>query len=636
MSRVRNFKLFLWAVAGLGAAVATARFFFGLGATTHLSDATPWGLWIGFDVMSGVALAAGGFIMTATVYIFKLEKFHVIVKPAVLTALLGYLAVAFGLLFDLGLPWNIWHMIIFWNPHSPLFEVGWCVMLYLTVLLLEFFPVPAGEFPRLTVLRNFLLKLRLPLVIAGIALSTLHQSSLGSLFLIMPYNLHPLWYSPILPILFFLSATALGLMMVSLEGLFTAYLYRRKAETELIAQLGAAARWIFSLYLLVRFADLLLRDQWQFLWGGEWQVKMFWGKILISTILPTCLLWIRPVRNHPRWQWVIAGLGVFGVVLNRINVGGLVQINRGAELYFPAWTEFAVSGAVVAAAALVFLFMVERFKVWEKRPADPDAEPTRLPNFDLASEATLGEAPFAARTRYSLGFIFAAALGFALLSGGALAGKGLDPAPAGDARGGKILWIDGNLDGFGSSFPHESHVQKNGGEASCATCHHMNRPLDNNTGCSKCHRDMYQTTDAFGHKWHSSPDGARLKCFDCHTRGAEKTSSNAKPCDACHRDLFPAGAAIQVQNYRAVGYADAMHRLCLGCHAKKAGATPEKPDLARCINCHREKRAVVAVPELADRYGKESSRSVILPLPEKSGQDTLPGILPEVGSEKAP
>jgi Ni/Fe-hydrogenase subunit HybB-like protein len=146
---------------GLAAAVATTRFLAGLGATTNLSDATPWGLWIGFDVMSGVALAAGGFVVTATVYIFKLDRFHAVVRPAVLTAFLGYLAVAVGLMFDLGLPWNIWHMIIYWNPHSPLFEVGWCVMLYLTVLAMEFFPVPAEDFSRLARARRFLIRFRL-------------------------------------------------------------------------------------------------------------------------------------------------------------------------------------------------------------------------------------------------------------------------------------------------------------------------------------------------------------------------------------------------------------------------------------------------------------------------------------------
>ena len=153
MNRVRKLKLALWALIGLAASVAAARFLFGLGASTNLTDANPWGVWVGFDVMGGVALAAGGFIVTATVYIFKLERFHSIVRPAVLTAFLGYLAVAVGLLFDLGLPWNIWHMIVYWNPHSPLFEVGWCVMLYLTVLALEFFPVPAEEFPRLASIR---------------------------------------------------------------------------------------------------------------------------------------------------------------------------------------------------------------------------------------------------------------------------------------------------------------------------------------------------------------------------------------------------------------------------------------------------------------------------------------------------
>ena len=202
MNRARKLKLALWMAAGLAASVAATRFLFGLGTTTNLSDANPWGVWIGFDVMAGVALAAGGFIIAASVYIFKLDRFHPIVRPAVLTAFLGYVAVAVSLLFDLGLPWNIWHMIVFWNPHSPLFEVGWCVMLYLTVLALEFFPVPAEEFSGLAKVRRFLIKARLPLVIVGIGLSTLHQSSLGSLFLIMPYRLHPLWYSPILPLLF--------------------------------------------------------------------------------------------------------------------------------------------------------------------------------------------------------------------------------------------------------------------------------------------------------------------------------------------------------------------------------------------------------------------------------------------------
>jgi Ni/Fe-hydrogenase subunit HybB-like protein len=179
MNRVQNTKLILWLITGFAAAVGITRFIFGLGATTNLSDATPWGLWIGFDVMGGVALAAGGFVLTAIVYIMKRDKFHPLVRPAVLTAFLGYLAVIFGLLFDLGLPWNIWHMMIYWNPHSPLFEVGWCVMLYTTVLLLEFSPVPLESTSRYARVRKFLMKFRFLFVLLGIMLSTLHQSSLG-------------------------------------------------------------------------------------------------------------------------------------------------------------------------------------------------------------------------------------------------------------------------------------------------------------------------------------------------------------------------------------------------------------------------------------------------------------------------
>ncbi|MFH1862803.1 MAG: NrfD/PsrC family molybdoenzyme membrane anchor subunit [bacterium] len=601
MNRVRNFKLILWSVLGLGAAVATARFMFGLGATTNLSDAVPWGIWIGFDVMSGVALAAGGFVLTATVYIFKLEKFHAIVRPAVLTAFLGYIAVAVGLLFDLGLPWNIWHMIVFWNPHSPLFEVGWCVMLYLTVLLLEFFPIPAEEFRPLAKIRNFLVRLRLPLVIAGIALSTLHQSSLGSLFLIMPYNVHPLWYSPLLPINFFVSAIALGILMVTFEGLFTSYLYRREPESGLFERLVRAARWVLSGYLILRFTDLAIRGKLGLAFGGEWQVRMFWFEIAVSALLPILLLSIPVIRKITAWQWGISLCGIFGVVLNRINVGGLVHINRGETLYLPSWTEITISAAVVSGAALVFLYMVEKFKVWEERPSDPEAAPHVIPEFDYASDATLGAPAIAARTKYSLAFVIAVAVGMALLSPHSLSNQGVESAPVSEARGWDTLWVDGDLNGLGVEFAHDQHIFKNGGEQSCVLCHHMNLPLDKASGCYSCHRDMYQLTDAFGHDWHASPSGAKLRCFDCHQTGFVKSASSAKECSYCHPELVPAEASIEIDGYVAVSYIDAMHQLCIKCHAAKSFEL-EKPNLARCTACHRGSRKILASEELDVRY----------------------------------
>ena len=147
----------------------------------------------------------------------KREKFHSLVRIAILTAFLGYSSFVVSLIFDLGLPWNIWHMIIYWNPHSPLFEVGWCVMLYTTVLVLELLPVPLESTSRYAAVRKFLLKFRFPIVLLGIMLSTLHQSSLGTLFLIMPRRLFPLFYSHIIPIEFFISAIAGGLLMLAFE-----------------------------------------------------------------------------------------------------------------------------------------------------------------------------------------------------------------------------------------------------------------------------------------------------------------------------------------------------------------------------------------------------------------------------------
>jgi Ni/Fe-hydrogenase subunit HybB-like protein len=612
MNRARRLKLALWMALGLAASAAVTRFLFGLGASTNLSDANPWGVWIGFDVMAGVALAAGGFILTATVYIFKLERFHAIVRPAVLTAFLGYVAVAVSLLFDLGLPWNIWHMIVFWNPHSPLFEVGWCVMLYLTVLTLEFFPVPAEEFSALVKVRRALIKVRLPLVIAGIGLSTLHQSSLGSLFLIMPYRLHPLWYTPILPLLFLISAIALGLMIVMLESHLTAYLYRRQPEMEVLSSLAGAARWVLLLYVVVRFGDLLIRRQTGYLFDGGWRTGLFWFELLVMAIVPIILFSLPRIRRSRAGQWAVASLGVAGVVLNRIDVGGLAHLRPAGDFYTPAWTEIAISVGIVSAAVLVLLFIIERFRVWEQRPADPLADPLKLPEFRKVDTTWLGAPGIAGRTVYSLAFIGAAALGFAFLSTQPAESRGVDPTPVHQARGGDVLYIDGNLDGFGVAFKHAEHEKREGDKASCIKCHHMNAPRDQNTACYRCHRDMYLPSDAFRHDWHASPAGGRVGCYQCHAQGKVRNAASAVKCDHCHKDLAPAGAAIEIKSYRAVSYTEAMHRLCLGCHRKKA-VEKHKPEMTQCAWCHKETRDVLDNREIILRRQGLIGKDLMLP-----------------------
>lgn len=584
MQRANKFKLLLWSLIGLAAAAGITRFARGLGSMTSLTDNVPWGLWIGFDVMSGVALAAGGFVVTAFYYIFKREEFHPIARPAVLTAFLGYVAVVFGLLFDLGLPWNIWHMIVFWNPHSPLFEVGWCVMLYSTVLLLEFSPVPLESTSKWASIRQMLLKARLPLVIAGISLSTLHQSSLGSLFLIMPHRVHPLWYSPMLPVLFFLSAIALGFLMVTFESLFTGFLYKRKPEPELLGKVGSILRWVLLLFLFVRFGDIVLQGKSAALSAPGWQTSWFWIEIAIAGVIPLVLLFLPRVRYTTAGQWSVALSGVTGIVLNRINVGGFAHLSRGDEFYFPAWSEVAISAGVVAVIALVFMFIVERFNVWERRPSDPADDPLHKPEFDNAGQSWLGTPSVAARTVNSLAFVIFAALGFAILAQSKVEGNGIPNIEARRARGGDTLWIDGNRDGYGVRFAHKAHILREGDSTSCVQCHHFDLPDDRGTACAECHNRMYLAAAQFHHDWHSSLQGASLGCFDCHRQGEPKSRTSAKACNECHKNIVKT-SKIVIDDFGKSGYVDALHQTCIGCHQERS-LSLNKEKLPQCASCH--------------------------------------------------
>src|SRR3954470_12871564 len=256
-----KFKLTFWRVIFivtmlLGVYATYVRFFHGLGASTNLSDQFPWGVWIGFDVLCGVMLAAGGFTLTAAVHILNIKRLHPIVRPTVLTAFLGYVLVCVALMFDLGRPYNIWHPLIMRNPHSVMFEVAYCVMLYTTVLSLEFAPIVLERFhleKPLKVIKTVLI----PLVILGVILSTLHQSSLGTLYLIMPTKLHPFWYSPLLPVFFFLSAICVGLAMTIFESTMTSKHFNRERKLPILQELGRVLMVVLSVYAVLRAEDLI-------------------------------------------------------------------------------------------------------------------------------------------------------------------------------------------------------------------------------------------------------------------------------------------------------------------------------------------------------------------------------------------
>src|SRR5512142_1084599 len=226
-SLLTPWNLLVAAILSVGLPILVYRFTGGLGATTRLSQAQPWGLWIGFDMMTGIVLAAGGFTLGAAVHLFGLHEYHPIVRPAILTAFLGYLMAVFGLIADLGKPWNMVMALIHHGSASALVEVAWCVMCYTTVLTLEFM-LPFFEWLGWRRAHDILMKCMLGLTVLSVVFSTMHQSALGSLFLIAPAKLHPLWYSPYIFIFFFVSAIAAGVSMLVLEGTLSHRIFRHR------------------------------------------------------------------------------------------------------------------------------------------------------------------------------------------------------------------------------------------------------------------------------------------------------------------------------------------------------------------------------------------------------------------------
>jgi Ni/Fe-hydrogenase subunit HybB-like protein len=335
----------LFVTAGVYSTVV--RFAFGLGAATHLSDKFPWGLWIGFDVLCGVGLAAGGFVVAAAVYVFHLDDYKVLVRPAVLTAFLGYVLVVFALLFDLGKPWNIWHPLVMWNPHSVMFEVAWCVMLYTTVLALEFSPM-VFERLKLEKAQKAVHAIIVPLVILGVMLSTLHQSSLGSLYLITPEKMYPLWYSGNLPFLFFLTAIAVGPAMVTIESFLSSRAFHREIELPVLSRLGKVSAVALAVYFVLKVEDVINYNLTHYLFVFNLEGVLYWTEVIVGVLVPIILLTNSKVRTSKRGLFYSALLIVVGFVLNRMDVSiTALERNYGVN-YFPSWMEISITLMIVA------------------------------------------------------------------------------------------------------------------------------------------------------------------------------------------------------------------------------------------------------------------------------------------------
>ncbi len=370
----------LTVLAALGALAYIYRLIVGLQAATNLNDQYPWGIWIAIDVATGVALAAGGFTTAALADIFHKERYHVIVRPALLTAMLGYTFVVIGLLADLGRYYNVWHPMLpsMWQGDSVLFEVGLCVMIYLTVLYIEFLPIVAERFKGrvnlpgplchlngliesfLSVADRTLGRFISVFIIAGVVLSCLHQSSLGTLMLIAPTKIHPLWYTSISPLLFLLSAIAVGFPMVIFESLLASKSFKLKPETPVLSSLARYVPILLGVYLAIKLVDLTIRDAWPYLWEGSVQSVMWMIEIGGGIVLPIILLLQERVRRSVTGLLTAATLViVLGVALNRINVFLVAYTPLyPTGPYFPSVFEIMVTVGLISALVLVYRFLV--------------------------------------------------------------------------------------------------------------------------------------------------------------------------------------------------------------------------------------------------------------------------------------
>lgn len=376
---MRNYRLgpgmiLVWVLGALGMGVAVWRWIVGLGPTTNLNDGRGWGLWISFDMMSGIGLAAGAFTVAAVVYLFNLKQFYPIVRPTILTGFISYLLAALTLLVDLGQPQRIWHLLIYSNIHSPLFEIGWCVMLYLTVLALEFSPI-LFEALNWKVPLKLIRSIMIPLIVLGVTLSTLHQSTLGTMLTILPHRVHPLWYSPLLPVYFFLTAVAAGLAMTVFESFHSARTYGYPFELKLVSRLTKSVPYVLGLYLVVRIAELLITGEYRLLLEGGAATTMFIVEMVGGVIVPILFFADPRTRNDLHGITWAAFFTMGGLILNRMNAA-LIFFEGG--YYLPSLPEIAVSVGLTCLGLIMFDLAVRFLPILPAPRKQKEIQPNTL------------------------------------------------------------------------------------------------------------------------------------------------------------------------------------------------------------------------------------------------------------------
>jgi Ni/Fe-hydrogenase subunit HybB-like protein len=357
----------------IGAVLIVYRFIAGLGAVTNLSDGYPWGIWIAFDVVTGVALAAGGFTMAALVYIFNRGEYSPLVRPALLTALLGYGIAATAIVIDVGRWWQIYNPILpqYWQGNSPLFEVSICVMIYITILIIEFVPVVSEKYKdsKKPFLRSLAHKLG-PLVnkylmvfiILGIVISTLHQSSLGAVMIAAVHRIHPLWWSPFLPLMFLLTAIAVGFAVVTVESYVAARSFKRPVEKDTLARLAGIIPYVLGIYLLVKLFDLIAYGKIPLIFADWWGL-MYIIEMSLLVFIPFFMLLKKSVRFDIGKLLNVSIMMIAGIILNRLNTYLFTYQPRPGETYFPTLVEVLVTAALIALLFVGYKVLANFFPV---------------------------------------------------------------------------------------------------------------------------------------------------------------------------------------------------------------------------------------------------------------------------------
>ena len=352
------------ALTVFGLSIALYRMFVGLGATTNLSKEFPWGIWISFDLAT-VALSGGAFTLAALVYVFQFEDLHPATRPTVLAGLLGYSSVMVILLFDLGRWDRFYNVFLHPNVSSALLEVSWCITAYTLILVYELSPVLLQN-SRLKWLLPIIKKYTVPIVIAGVTLSTMHQSSLGTMFIIMSPRLHPLWSSMLLPVFFLISSFASGISLVVAGSSVSHWLFGRSLKIKTMAKLSWFIPWILAFYLVIKFGELVIAGEWDLLFSSGNYSLLFWAEIIFGVLIPIGMFAFRQVR-FSRTASLIGALFIMGgTVLNRFDVTWFSIASVNGEVYTPHWMEIAILVGVAAGVVTVYSLIARYFPVYEE------------------------------------------------------------------------------------------------------------------------------------------------------------------------------------------------------------------------------------------------------------------------------